>query len=135
MELTIRPLSESDYQGILVGWWTDWDWVPPQVDFLPQDGTGGIMVMDGEEPVCAGFMYATNSAVAWVDWIISSKTYRKKPKRKEAIELLILTLTEIAKQSGFKYVYALLKSSSLIEVYKEIGYVKGDSATEMIKVL
>lgn len=135
MELTIRPLSESDYQGILVGWWADWGWVPPQVDFLPQDGTGGIMVMDGEEPVCAGFMYATNSAVAWVDWIISSKTYREKPKRKEAIELLILTLTEIAKQSGFKYVYALLKSSSLIEVYKEIGYVKGDSATEMIKVL
>lgn len=136
MELTVRTLEKSDYQDILVGWWNDWGWTPPAIDFLPQEGTGGLMVMDGEEPVCAGFMYATNSAVAWVDWIISSKTYRGRVKRKEAIQLLILTLTEIAKESGFKYVYALLKNRSLIEAYMEIGYVKGDeSATEMIKAL
>ena len=35
-----------------------------------------------------------------------------------------------------KYVYSLLKSKSLIEIYAELGYMKGDSNTqEMIKIL
>lgn len=136
MELTVRALTESDYQAILVGWWNDWGWTPPQADFLPQGGTGGIMVMDGDEPVCAGFLYTTNSSVAWVDWIVSSKTYRKKPHRKQAIQLLIDSLTEVGKDTGHKYIYALIKNPGLIETYEKLGFIKGDSYTsEMIKAL
>jgi hypothetical protein len=37
---------------------------------------------------------------------------------------------------GCKYSYALIKSDSLINVYKEIGYSEGDKYTkEMIKKL
>ena len=136
MELTVRALTESDYQAILVGWWNDWGWTPPQADFLPQDGTGGIMVMDGDEPVCAGFLYTTNSLVAWVDWIVSSKTYRKKPQRKQALQVLINSLTEVGKYTGHKYIYALIKHPGLIETYEKLGFIKGDSYTfEMIKAL
>jgi len=74
MSLTVRPLQDSDYDSILVKWWRDWEWEPTPKDFLPQDGTGGLMVMDGDEPVCAGFVYTTNSSVAWADWIVSSRT-------------------------------------------------------------
>lgn len=134
--LDIRLLKDTDYQEILVGWWSDWGWEAPAKDFLPEDGKGGLMVMDGDEPVCAGFTYVTNSSVAWVDWIISSKTYRKKPQRKEAINLLIETLTNVCKNSGGKYCYALIKNQSLINIYKELGYTKGDSYVgEMIKIL
>lgn len=136
MELTVRALTESDYQAILVGWWNDWGWTPPQADFLPQGGTGGIMVMDGDEPVCAGFLYTTNSSVAWVDWIVSSKTYRKKPHRKQALQVLINSLTEVGKDTGHKYIYALIKHPGLIETYEKLGFIKGDSYTsEMIKAL
>jgi hypothetical protein len=136
MELTVRPLLDTDYQEILVGWWNDWGWTPPAAAFLPQDGEGGVMVMDGDEPVCAGFLYTTNSGVAWVDWIVSSKSYRKKPQRKEAINLLIEKLTSVAKSVGYQYVYALIKNQSLIETYKKNGFVKGDSYVgELIKVL
>ena len=134
--LDIRVLNESDYQEILVGWWKDWNWDAPPKDFLPDDGKGGLIVFDGEEPICAGFVYITNSKVAWVDWIISSKTYRKKPHRKEAIKLLIESLTNICKNTDNKYSYALIKTKNLIEIYKELGYVKGDSYVgEMIKLL
>jgi hypothetical protein len=136
MPLTIRKLVESDYDNILKGWWSDWNWEAPQRDFLPENGEGGLIVLDGEEPVCAGFVYTTNSSVSWVDWIISSKTYRKKPQRKEAISLLIETLTNACKGSGSRYVYALIKHRGLIETYEGLGYIKGDSYTgEMIKVL
>jgi hypothetical protein len=134
MELTIRQLNENDYQDILVDWWKQWGWTAPEKDFLPDDGMGGYIVYDEEIPICAGFIYVTNSRVAWVDWIISNKEYRGK--RKEAITMLIETLTNLSKMSGSKYAYALIKNDSLIKTYEDLGYVKGDSYnSEMIKVL
>jgi hypothetical protein len=136
MELYIRELNESDYDNILVDWWKQWGWEPPQRDFLPDNGKGGIIVYDQDTPICAGFMYITNSKVAWVDWIISNKEYTKKPHRKDAIKLLVSTLTGICKNTGSKYVYALIKSRHLIETYEQLGYIKGDRYTsEMIKLL
>jgi hypothetical protein len=38
--------------------------------------------------------------------------------------------------SGSKYIYALIKNNNLVETYKNLGYIKGDSYTsEMIKIL
>jgi hypothetical protein len=136
MSLIIRPLNENDYDTILVQWWRNWGWEPVEKDFLPDDGKGGLMVLDGDEPICAGFIYTTNSKVAWVDWIISSDTYRKKPERGEAIKLLVETLTNICRNTGHKYSYALIKHSNLVETYEELGYVKGENYIgEMIKLL
>lgn len=135
MGIYIRELQDNDYEDILVGWWKQWGWEPPQKDFLPRDGKGGIIVYDGDTPICAGYMYLTNSKVSWVDWIISNKEYKGK-ERKAAIKLLVYTLTIICKDSGSKYVYALIKHQGLIETYEELGYIKGDNYTsEMIKAL
>jgi len=133
MSLYARILTKEDYDNTLVKWWSDWGWSAPSREFLPNDGEGGIIIYDDEDPVCAGFMYVTNSKAAWVDWIISSKTYNKKPQRKEALSMLIETLTTACQNMGFKYVYALIKHPSLINVYKEVGYIDGDTYTkEMI---
>tara|TARA_R100000664_G_C2756484_1_gene144378 strand:+ start:3458 stop:3871 length:414 start_codon:yes stop_codon:yes gene_type:complete len=135
MKFTIKPLTHEDYDNHLVGWWKDWKWLPPARDFLPQDGTGGLMVYDNETPVCAGFIYNTNSKVGWVDWIISDKSYRKNPERQEALELLINTLSDICSQSGNKYAYALLRHKGLTKTYQGLGFKAGDQYTqEMIKV-
>jgi len=134
--LNIRKLIATDYDEILVGWWKDWGWEAPVKDFLPENGEGGIIIFDDETPICAGFMYITNSKVAWVDWIISSRTYNIKPTRKEALKLLIAGLTNFCKDTGSIYTYALIKNPSLIKVYEELGYTKGDTySTEMIKLL
>ena len=52
MGILVRQLNESDYDDILVKWWNDWAWAAPQRDFLPENGTGGLIVFDGDEPVC-----------------------------------------------------------------------------------
>lgn len=136
MTLKIRELNEKDYEDILVGWWKDWGWEPPQRDFLPDEGKGGIIIYDGDVPICAGYMYLTNSKVGWVDWIISNKNYTNKELRKDAISMLVSRLTDICGLIGCKYVYALIKNQSLINTYESLGYIKGDSYTgEMIKVL
>ena len=136
MKLNSRPLKESDYEQILVGWWKDWKWEPPLKDFLPDDGKSGIIIYDNNTPVCAGFIYMTNSKVAWVDWIISNKKYTNKSGRKASLILLIEALTNVAKRAGNKFTYALIKHDGLIKTYEELGYIKGDSYNkEMIKVL
>jgi len=95
-----------------------------------------MIVFDGDTPICAGFIYITNSKVAWVDWIISNKEYRVKDKRKEAIRMLIESLSNICKQTGSKYGYALIKNQSLIKTYTDLGWSKGAGYTsEMIKIL
>ena len=136
MELTIRQLNDNDYQDILVEWWSQWGWTAPEKDFLPDNGKGGYIIYDEDTPICAGFIYITNSRVSWIDWIISNKKYTERAKRKEAISLLVDSLTNISKMSGSKYAYALIKNNSLIKTYEELGYIKGDSYTsEMIKIL
>jgi hypothetical protein len=136
MIFNLRPLNKDDYDKTLLGWWNDWGWEAPTKDFLPDNGKGGLIVLDGKTPVCAGFIYVTNSKVSWVDWIISNKNYRKYPERKDALKVLIESLTNICKDLGSKYTYALLKHEGLIKTYEELGYTRGDSyTTEMIKAL
>ena len=136
MKLNIRPLKDNDYDDTLVGWWKDWEWEAPLKSILPNEGTGGLIVYDGDVPVCAGFVYQTNSKMAWVEWVISNKQYKTKPNRKIAIELLVRSLTMVASGAGYEFCYALTNSSALSETYKNIGYTEGDSySKEMIKIL
>jgi len=133
MIFNLRPIIESDYEDILLGWWRSWGFSAPPKDFLPDNGTGGIMVLDGDIPVCAGFLYTTNSKVVWVDWIVSNKEYRKKPHRKNGLNLLIQTLTNTAKDEKYKYVYANNNNTYLIDAFLSNGYLKGSKSTELIK--
>ena len=134
MQLNIIPLKETDYENILCGWWRDWRWSPPLKDFLPDNGKGGFIVYDGDIPVCAGFMYTTNSKAIWCDWIISNINYKDRVKRKEALELLIKTISNKAELLGMKYIYALIKNKPLIDTYKKVGFIAASSYNqEMIK--
>jgi len=133
MALNIIPLSEKDYDDVLCEWWKDWRWKAPAKDFLPERG---YMVYYNDEPICAGYMYVTNSNVVLLEWIISSFKFKNKKVRKEALYMLIVTVTSLAEGLGKKYVYSLLKNESLINIYKELGFNKGgNSGQEMIKKL
>lgn len=131
MEFNIRQLEYQDYDT-LVKWWNDWGLDAPSKDFLPEDGIGGIMIVDKDTPVCAGFIYNTNSKVAWVDWIVSNTQYRGE--RKEAILLLIDSLTNICKNTGSKYVFSNNNNRFLINYFIKSGYIKGcENSVELIK--
>ena len=135
MKFSVKPLKENDYEEILCKWWKDWRWTPPSKDFLPEDGTGGYMVYDGDTPICAGFMYLTNSKAVWCDWIISDLKYKDRENRRNALNLLVKTITDEAQSLGKKYVYALIKNKPLINIYKNIGFQEGATySSEMIKV-
>lgn len=132
----IRKLNETDYEDILLKWWKDWRWVAPQKDMLPENGSGGFIVYDEDVPVCAGFLYNTNSGIAWCEFVVSNFEYKDRDKRKKALLLLLDTLEQVALSLGKKYLYSVLKSHGLINTYETAGYVKGDKGyQEMIKLI
>lgn len=134
--MEIRKLNDNDYDDILVNWWKDWGWTPPQKDFLPENGAGGFIVYDEDTPICAGFIYITNSKVAWIEWIVSNKQYREKPNRKNALDLLIHTLTSYCKDINLKYIFSNNNNNNLINNFINNGYIKGcTNSTELIKIL
>ena len=84
MKFNIRKLEASDW-GTLVKWWDSWsEWAAPSKTFLPDNGTGGLIVEKGKQPIVAGFLYFTNSQAVLLEWIISNPEYRSKD-RQEAI--------------------------------------------------
>ena len=100
MKFNARKLTEEDYNS-LVNWWKWWRWTPIPKNFLPDNGTGGIMIEKENKPIVAGFMYNTNSDAVVVEWIVSNPEYKNKD-RKQAVELLLNTIEAVCKQQGKK---------------------------------
>lgn len=124
-------LTEEDYPE-LCKWWGWFRFPAPDQEFLPNNGTGGVMITKDGVNVCAGFLFFTNSKLAWLEYIISNPEYREID-RKDAIVFLISELTQMAKRKGFKAIFTSIKNQNLIKHYEACGYSKGsNNTTEMI---
>lgn len=86
----------STYYPIVYKWWQDWDFSPVVPDML---STRGIMVFNQGLPICAGWLYSTDSNTALFNWIISSREH--KEKRKGCMEQLFTEAEKLANNLGF----------------------------------
>lgn len=133
MELKARQLKDSDWET-LTAWWDSWpDWVSPSKDFLPDNGTGGLMIQKNNKPIVAGFLYFTNSKSVLLEWIISDPNY-KDTDRQEAVELLIKTAEKVCKDAGKKYMFSIGRNKNLIKLHEKIGWnVDKKASYEIVK--
>lgn len=131
--MEIRRLTEKDWDT-LVSWWDSWpDWQNPAKDFLPDNGTGGFMIEKNNKPIVAGFVYITNSKAVLLEWIVSDPEYREDD-RDMAITCLITTIEKIIKGWGYKYMFSIGRTKSLIEKHKELGWhVDTKPSHELVK--
>jgi hypothetical protein len=127
MELKSRSLLESDWET-LQEWWAKWNWPAVTKEMLPLNGLGGLMIYKEDTPIVAGFLYLTNSSIAWMEWIVSNKDY-KEDDRKEALELLILELEKVALSVGKNIIFSVGKNKSLINIHKDLGYTVDENAS------
>lgn len=125
MELNVRRLADSDWDT-LCEWWDAWpEWVNPPKDFLPDNGTGGLMVYKQNTLIAAGFIYYTNSKAALFEWVISNPKYREAD-RKQAIELLINAAEEVCKANGVNYMFTIGRTKPLIETHRKLNWMVDD---------
>ena len=133
MKFNIRKLTENDWDT-LVAWWKAWPtWTNPPKDFLPDNGTGGLMVEKNNLPIVAGFLYFTNSAAVLLEWIISNPEYKEKDKKK-AIETLVESAEIFCKNNNKKYMFSIGRNKSLINIHKKLNWsVDKDPSYEITK--
>ena len=130
-ELFARNLNEKDWDT-LVSWWDAWpEWTTPGKDFLPDNGTGGIMIEKDGNPIIAGFIYKTNSASVLLEWIVSNPDYRESD-RKQAVEMLITEAEKLTKQLGYSYMFSIGRNKHLIATHKKLGWFVDDKPSHEI---
>jgi hypothetical protein len=129
-----RWITTKDYD-MLVEWWKFWRFCPPTREVLPDNGLSGIVVTDDNDtPICAGFIYYTNSPIAWIEFIVSNPEIKDKKIRHGSLVFLINELSGTALLNNRKVIYSSLKNENLMNKYVECGFQKGGSnTTEMIK--
>lgn len=134
-KLSCRHLTESDWET-LKSWWKAWpDWSPPLRDFLPDNGKGGIMIEKNKQPIVAGFLYQTNSKCVLLEWIVSNPDYKEKD-RGDAVEMLIIEAEELAKKTGYIYMFTIGRQKNLIAKHKKLGWFVDDKPShEIAKVI
>tara|TARA_R110000823_G_scaffold313665_2_gene441592 strand:- start:241 stop:642 length:402 start_codon:yes stop_codon:yes gene_type:complete len=131
--MKLRTLTEQDWDT-LCNWWEAWPkWVNPPKSFLPDNGKGGFMVEKDGKPICAGFIYLTNSDAVLLEWIVSDPEYREND-RKDALELLITGAEAACKEIGKKHMFTIGRNRHLIDTHKKLGWsVDPDPSHEIIK--
>jgi hypothetical protein len=118
---------------MLVDWWSRQAWpaVPPEA--LP--ATGRIVADLQGRPICAGFMYRTDSSIAWVEWTVADPETPAE-LRSEALDLLIGTLETEAKSQGFTLGFTGTSHKRLIARFQNHGWQVTDAAqSHLIKRL
>jgi hypothetical protein len=129
---SIRLLTEEDYP-LIFKWWSENRFPAIPQDCLPGNGTGGIMVGKEGKNICAGFVYFTNSKIAWIEFLVADFHYREDD-RAEAIQFLLDGLCGIAERQGFKVVFSSVKHKNLIQKYEACGFAKNEGTVEFSKV-
>ena len=134
-ELFTRKLKASDW-NTLVAWWDTWpDLDAPPKGFLPDNGTGGLMVEKNGVSIIAGFIYETNSDAVLFEWVVSNPDYREED-RQDAVEKLLIDAENKIKEMGYKRVFSIGRSKRLIDTHKKLGWhVDDKSSHEIIKNL
>lgn len=128
--MEVEFFNFSEHYAEVAGWWSKHKWPIIAPDTLSKLG---IVVRDGEQNVCVGWLYRTDSTIAWLEFIVANPDASGKTRYK-ALDLLIETLTGHAKDLGFEAVFSSLQHHGLMKKFMKAGYVPTDTGiTNMIR--
>jgi|TARA_R100001530_G_scaffold35893_1_gene28008 hypothetical protein len=124
--MDIRNISPGDWDT-LVAWGID-----KNKDLLPKDGTGGLLVHLENIPIAAGFIYLTNSKLAFINDIIYDKDKDEKLLH-NSLDLLIVAFEQTLKELGFKSIIVIGTNEMLNDSYKALGWKEDEIINKLIK--
>ena len=118
----IRPYNPNDYTK-LASWWSAHKWPVLPEHYLPKTG---IIVESNSNPICAGFLYRTDSAFAWLEFVVADPN-SDKIERRQGLDLLVAALLDEAQKQGFSAVHTSAQHPSLIDRYVSHGFTVSDT--------
>ena len=120
-ELTVKPF-EFSMLGEIHEWWAVAGFAKLPVELLP---VNGLVVSIGDELACAGWLYRSDSALGYLEWIVANPDVRREPRDK-ALNLLISTLLARAKGLGIKLIFSSIHHELLAMRLEKHGFIKTD---------
>lgn len=126
--MEIRAITPQDYPK-LVSWWRLHNWEPVPPEYLPQIG---LIVETPQVGVCAGFLYNTDSAIAWLEWVVANPLCDRLV-RDQGLDLLIKSLLEKAKDLKKSIILTTVTHQKLAARYVKLGAtVTDDKASNLL---
>lgn len=108
---------EKHYETICI-WWGSYDWPNVPLSHLPP--TGLVVEADGS-PVCAGFIYFTQSAFCLFEWIVADKA-AEKATRTEALDKLIIGAKDLCKVNGVSSIFTSVRNVGFVWRLEKHGF-------------
>ena len=122
-ECFIRPIKIEDFEQ-LEKWWKSYEehgiYVPKK-KLLPNNGLGGCVVEKENKIIACAFLYLTNSALGYIDYLIADPSYREKDREYMLLKLAVYA-TEVAKKNGCETVWAITKNKKLLSMAEKAGF-------------
>jgi hypothetical protein len=124
----IRPIDLSTDYEMILSWWKGHNFAELPAQMLPRTG----FIADN---AACGFLYSTDSGIAWMEWITTNPE-ASKSRKKEALGAVVNALVNEAGRLGFKVIFTSVENEKLISGYKKHGFIETDKhMTNMIRRL
>jgi hypothetical protein len=117
-----RFQAEKHYETVSA-WWAAAKWPAVPLSHLPQ--TGVVVTLEGK-PAAATWIYKTDSALCWVEWIVADPKVRRM-KRDAVLSVLISAARELAREMGFRSIFMSIKHESLARRIEAQGFMATES--------
>lgn len=107
------------YYPIISSWYEHKSWNTPHLDCF---STNGMIVKDGDEYICAGWLFCTDSSLGVMGWFITNNQKNAGFIKRKTLKYLITNLEELAKNLGIKLIYIPMETRSignLLNTYKK----------------
>lgn len=122
MSLSRKNFSLLTDYAIIEGWWNAQGSYPPKPEQLPSTG---FIVEESGTPVCAGFLYRTDSSICVFEFVVSNPEATKE-QRDTALSYLIESAKEWAESEGFNLIYTSVGIPKYVSRLKYSGFVEAD---------
>ena len=132
-KINARKIVEKDWK-YLKEWFMIHDGVLPDMNFLPDDGLGGVVVEKDNRPIAAAFIYYTNSDIAFLDCGISDPHYKGRD-RFEIGNVLIKECERLTKANGCEAMFTSTGNKGLLKRYKGMNWSIRENMSYCIKYI
>ena len=114
----------ADMYPEIASWWDGKDgWASIDEALLP---VTGFVVQDGNELICAGWVYVDGSTpICLMEWIVANTANSARTSMK-GLNLLLGHMSSLAKENG-KIFLTSLRQPRLVKLYEKHGFMASDT--------
>ena len=111
---------DKDY-GIIKEWWKLHGSFAPKPQHLSATG----LIIEADIPLCAGWLYNTDSKICVFEFVVSNPN-ADKHSRDAALTLLIEEIKKLASNRGYELIYSSVKGMKYINRLQAAGFIVAD---------